>query len=120
MILKILFVALVALSSGSAFACDPNAETFYVSMYLPGPNWKGGVDIFEQDLRAHAEYLTGLYDQKVLKAGGPFMDSSGGMAVFCVANMAEAEKLVQADPGVISGVLKATIKEWYQVFKYRN
>lgn len=91
-------------------------ETFAI-IYEPGPNWIKGRDIFEQDLHDHGQYMASLLDQGHLLMGGPFTDSSGGMAIITVKDADEAAAILNKDPGVINGVFKAKLRPWYVVFR---
>jgi uncharacterized protein YciI len=94
----------------------PPKETFVI-LYEPGPKWIKGREIFDQDLQEHGQYMAKLLQQGHLELGGPFSDSSGGMGVIEVKDEDEAKAILKNDPGVNSGVFKATLHPWYVVFR---
>lgn len=87
-------------------------ETFAI-LYEPGPRWIKGREIFDQDLQEHGQYMAKLLEQGHLLMGGPFSDSSGGMAIITAKNAGEAADILKKDPGVF----KATLRPWYVVFR---
>ncbi len=84
------------------------SQTFAI-LYAPGPNWIKGKPIFEQDLQEHGQYMAKLLDQGHLELGGPFTDSSGGMAIITAKDNDEAAEILKNDPGVTKGVFTATL-----------
>lgn len=62
---------------------------------------------------AHREYLATLVEAGKLWMSGPWVDDTGAMLIYEADNMAEAERLLGADPYQEAGVLtNARIKEW--------
>jgi uncharacterized protein len=94
----------------------PEPQTFAI-LYAPGPNWIKGKPIFEQDLQEHGQYMAKLLDQGHLELGGPFTDSSGGMAIITAKDGNEAATILKNDPGVTKGIFTATLRPWYIVFR---
>lgn len=88
----------------------------YAIIYSPGEQWAEGRTIYQQDLRGHGEYMQSLLDDGRLMHGGPFSDSSGGMAIVRAASMEEAQRMVDNDPAVQSGVFSASLRPWQMVF----
>jgi uncharacterized protein YciI len=105
------------LFSAPCFAknCDAS-ENLYVLNYSPGPTWKTGAEVWDQDLKSHAMYMAQLLNDGKLKLGGPFTDSTGGMAVICVKDSIEAEDVLNHDPAIQSQIMVGTIKEWFIAF----
>lgn len=65
----------------------------------------------------HREHLSGLHEQGKLVMAGPWADDSGAMAVFEVADEAEARALLAADPYHEAGVVgDLQVREWRVVF----
>jgi len=89
----------------------------YAIIYEPGPKWVKGRTIFDQDLQEHGEYMQKLLDEGKLELGGPFSDSSGGMAIIVVNSKDEASAILKADPSIVKGVFTAKIRPWYIVFR---
>lgn len=86
---------------------------FHVIMHTPGVAWQAGTGFREQPgVMAHVEYMAGLLEAGTLAFGGPFLDDSGGMALLQGADLAEAERVAQADPSVQAGLLKARVVPW--------
>ena len=65
----------------------------------------------------HREFLTNLFDTGRLYAAGPFIDDKGGISIYDVADLAEAEATVATDPYTINGIFATTeIREWNPLF----
>ena len=58
----------------------------------------------------HGANMHELHQLGILIEGGPFLDHSGGMALIKVDSRAQAEKILMADPAVISGVFSAELR----------
>lgn len=66
----------------------------------------------------HREYLAGLLKQGKLYATGPFVDNSGALLVYDVADEAEARRLLAEDPYGQEGVVNVvSVKEWNVVME---
>ena len=90
----------------------------YVVVHTPGPAWKAGVPLFEQDgLQQHIGHFHALFEQGKLVMGGPYLDAAGGSAVGMMipeAGLSQAEitEFANADPSVASGLLRAEVRPW--------
>ena len=87
----------------------------YVVVHAPGPRWKAGVPLFEQEgLQAHIEHYRALLAQGKLEMGGPFLDEHAGGMMIAAAGLARSdiEAMAQADPAVVSGLLRVAVREW--------
>ena len=78
----------------------------FVALIGHGPNWKAGRSVYEQGpvITEHLVAMCGLYDRGALELGGPF-ERDGGIAVLDVDDEETAHAMMQADPGVLSGVM---------------
>jgi uncharacterized protein YciI len=66
---------------------------------------------------AHREFLKNLLDTGRLFAAGPFIDDTGGVSIYDVADLAEAEATLAQDPYTINGIFATTdIREWNAIF----
>lgn len=90
-------------------------ERCFAAIYERGPNWIAGKPITQQPLSEHVAYLMGLHDQSVVAMGGPFADETGGLVILAVTDSDEAARLIDHDPAVQSGVLKAQVREWRRI-----
>lgn len=90
-------------------------EQYFLIIHIPGPAWKAGEGFQNQNLMEHGAYIHSLYKQGIVIEGGPFLDNSGGMAIFKATDMTHAEELVRQDPAIISGVFTADIRPWMRV-----
>ena len=95
---------------------SPPQQTFAI-IYQPGPNWIKGRSIYEQDLYEHGQYMAKLLDQGHLQLGGPFSDSTGGMAIITARDADEAANILKNDPSITKGVFVATVRPWNIVFR---
>src|SRR5687768_4764412 len=86
--------AVLALTMGmlmmtSAAHAAPDQPVFAV-IYRPGPTWKPGLPMAQQDLRAHAGYIARLATEGRVVAGGGWVGVDGGMALLRCADADEA------------------------------
>lgn len=88
----------------------------FVVVYRPGPAWRAGRPVGEQDLRAHFHFMKALFDAGRLTLAGPFLDDDGGMAVFRARDRADAERTVASDPAVTSGVMIGQVRAFRAAF----
>lgn len=89
----------------------PQTQLF-LFVYSPGPAWRAGVPMAQQDMRPHGGYMRQLLEQGTLVAGGGFTDRDGGMAIVRAADMEAARALLAADPAIASGVFVADCMAW--------
>jgi uncharacterized protein YciI len=122
-LLGLLFVTTIVMAQTKPKDASPpltqpakEKQTFAI-VYEPGPKWAKGVEIFEQDLQEHGEYMQKLLDAGKLELGGPFSDSSGGMAIILVDGEDEASGILEADPAIKKGIFTAKLRPWYIVFR---
>lgn len=95
-----------------AQAPAPAARPTYLVVYKPGPAWKAGRPLAEQDLREHARYVLSLYTKGTLRFAGPFTDDAGGAMVVEASGEEDAAAIVAADPAVIGKVFVAERHPW--------
>jgi uncharacterized protein YciI len=113
--MKALIFFLLLLGAMPAAAQAPVASEprqLFVIHYSPGPAWRLGRPMREQDLRAHGAYYAGLLRDGRAFAGGGYVGEDGGLAIIRAANLAEAQALLAADPAITSGVFVATLRQW--------
>lgn len=64
-------------------------------------------DIQPEDLNEHRTYMMELISNNFLLISGPFTgDKKGGMFVIQVESEKHLRKIIENDPGVVSGILK--------------
>jgi uncharacterized protein YciI len=96
---------------------DDSPPTYFVLFHHPGPKWDPGKGFQDQPgVIHHVHYMAGFFGRGELVMGGPFLDNSGGMMVFNVADIEAARAIAQADPEVKSGLLSVTVKPWMAAF----
>lgn len=71
----------------------------------------------QANLKAHLLYLIDLEKKGILFASGPLFDRDGtmtgeGLTVVRAASIDEAERLAAADPFVVAGQRRPTVKRW--------
>jgi uncharacterized protein YciI len=88
---------------------------YFVIYFTQGEEWIKGKPIGEQGLQQHLEYWLKYGEEGKVLAGGPFMDSSGGIMVLEVKDVEEAKNLVSKDPAVTDKKLKPEIHQWRPV-----
>ncbi len=84
----------------------------FLFIYRPGPAWRAGAPMHEQDLRPHGAYWQRLVGEGRAFAAGRFLESEGGMAVVIAPGADAARAILAADPAITSGVFIATFEHW--------
>jgi uncharacterized protein YciI len=64
----------------------------------------------------HVEYMRIFLDEGILILGGPFLDDSGGMAVYELPDADIANAKATKDPAVQSGLLNVKVLPWLVPF----
>ncbi len=80
-----------------------------------GPKWQDGVPFGEQPgVEQHVAFMRSLEALGLMVLGGPFLDSTGGMAIL-EAPLDHAKRLAEQDPSVTAGLLTANVRPWMTV-----
>lgn len=84
----------------------------------PGPYWIGGKTVYEQGapIEAHLDAMRRRYDEGSVLLGGPYAVGIGGIAVLEVRDMDHAMAIMDADPGVVAGVLSYELRQHVNYF----
>jgi len=85
----------------------------YVAIIGHGPEWISGRSVFEQDravVQAHLESMRHRFQDGNLLLGGPF-DRAGGIAVWRADDLDHARRMMDADPGVATGLMDYDLYE---------
>jgi uncharacterized protein YciI len=78
----------------------------------------GDEELRLQTRPVHREYLRSLLDAGKLAMSGPWADDTGALIIYDAEDMAEAERILDADPYRDAGVIaNATLKEWRVVLR---
>jgi uncharacterized protein len=90
---------------------------FFAVIYKPGSTWEPGLPFHGQaGVHHHRDFLAEQYKAETLVFGGPFLDDSGGLAVFQVASREQLEKILQSDRAVQSGLLDYEVRPYFLGF----
>ena len=82
----------------------------FAVLYLRGPKWDPQRKFHEQDaVERHRDFLQAQHKQGRLIFGGPFIDDTGGLAVYRAASKGEVEALILSDETVQNGLLRYEI-----------
>jgi uncharacterized protein YciI len=84
----------------------------YAIIYEPGPNWLPGKPTREQPLKDHLAHLLRHGAEGRMTMGGPFLDNTGGLVIVVAESAEVPEQIVREDPGIVAGILKASIHKW--------
>jgi uncharacterized protein YciI len=115
--------AALTLTAAPALAQAPKAAppTYYLFVYSAGPAWKTGQPMSVQGLGPHGAYMTKLFKEGVVLAGGPTTDpEGGGLALVKARDMAEAKALLAADPAINAGIMTAQVRNWRPVMATKD
>lgn len=85
---------------------------FFELVYAPGESWVEGRPLTEQAIGPHVEYMTQLFQNRVMIAGGPLPGTDRGRYLIATQDAAAAERIVAADPGLASGLFSVTSHPW--------
>lgn len=105
-------LSVVTICTTSTLAAAGAPDQLFLFTYRPGPAWKAGMPMAQQDLRPHGQYMARLAAEGQVLAAGGFTDADGGMAIVRAENGEAAERLLAADPAIISGVFQASLRAW--------
>jgi uncharacterized protein len=111
----ILFLALMLVGAPALAQPEPAAAAprqLFLFLYRPGPAWRAGRPMREQDLRDHAAYHARLLREGRGFAGGGYVGENGGLAIVRAASLDEARAMLAADPAIQSGVFVAELRQW--------
>jgi uncharacterized protein YciI len=92
-----------------------SAPTRYVIFHRPGPTWNRQLGALEQPgVARHFEYLQAAFRAGKIQLAGPFPEGdTGGMIIMsAAATERDAAALVESDPGVKSGLIRAEVGAW--------
>jgi hypothetical protein len=90
----------------------PRTGELFLFICRPGPAWREGVPMEEQDLRLHGPYIRDLVTKGHAPAGGSFASNDGGLAIVKASHINEAGAMLEADPAIQSGIFIATLEHW--------
>ena len=90
----------------------------HIAIMSIGPNWESSGKDGSQGpiMKAHYDYMKGLYEMGVLVLGGPFKRAAGGLNVLESENKDAAEAALAEDPGVKAGLFTFEVREHYTMF----
>lgn len=115
-----LFLGIAGVSAAHAQTPTSSATTpprqLFLFLFAPGPTWRPGVPMRQQDLREHAAYHDRLVREGRGFAGGGYVGMEGGMAIVRAADRAEAQAMLAADPAILNGVFVAELRQWQPRF----
>jgi uncharacterized protein YciI len=101
--------------AGSApAAASATPGNMFLVVYQPGPSFRTGKPLKEQDLKEHGKYMLDLYAQGALLSAGPFLDESGGAVILKAPDHAAAAAITEDDPAVRAGVFIYQLYPWRQ------
>lgn len=101
--------------ANTAPAASP-ARQLFLFLFSPGPNWRPGLPMRQQDLRDHAAYHDRLVREGRSVAGGGYVGMDGGMAIVRAADLTEAQAMLAVDPAIVNGVFAAELRHWVPRF----
>jgi uncharacterized protein YciI len=92
------------------------AAVHQVVFHLPGPEWVPGLPLQQQvGVQEHKQHYAQWLAQGKLELGGPFLDAAGGGMMVACEGVGEDElrAFAQADPTVVSRLLRFEIRPWF-------
>jgi uncharacterized protein YciI len=112
-VLALLLLLGVGMAS-HAVAQSPAAEEkqLFLFLFRPGPAWREGLPMRQQDLKAHAAYHAELVRTGRAVAAGGYVGMDGGMAIVRAADLAEAQAILRDDPAILNKVFAGELRQW--------
>lgn len=92
-------------------SADIGDDQLFFLDYLPGPAWKKGKTLAEQEIQGHMAYVAKLFEETHLIAGGPTSETSGRYLASPIDKNAAA-KIVANDPSVKAKTFTVKISPW--------
>lgn len=112
-LLTLIFMTPVIGHASSETSAAEDDVVYYVLYYTPGENWTEGTPYDEQPgIEAHFEYLGKLFEDRRLLMGGRLRDAATGLMILRTGSLEEAREVVENDPGVVEGIVDATVNTW--------
>ena len=87
-------------------------KKFFAVLYSPGSNWVDGKPMSEQPIAGHVAYVKNLNNDGTVLLAGPFRDDDGGLTILQAESDDEARLIMDEDPDVRSGILRADVRGW--------
>lgn len=85
-------------------------KQFIYVIWAPRKDFMKTITKEEEDIMGqHFEYLKVLFQKEKLILAGPCLDSAFGIIVFTAESEEEAQKIMEDDPSVKAGVMKAEL-----------
>lgn len=119
---KLFFILFIIISSTSIFSQSKdtakpkiNIRQYWFVMLVKGDNRNQDSATAAKIQAGHMSNMSVMHKAGKLKVAGPFGDDGDwrGIFIFDCATKEEVEKLLQTDPAITSGRLKAIIKPWF-------
>ena len=82
-----------------------------VIIYQPGPAWKKGRPLVEQELQSHGRYLAELTKAGTILSAGPLAGTEGGL-VLISGPVTKAQSIMNADPAFVAGKFTGIVSQW--------
>jgi uncharacterized protein YciI len=96
----------------------PARGPLFVLDYRPGPKWRHGKSLVEQDLGKHLDYVASSLAAGTVLAGGP-VDAHHGRYIVTAPDRAAVDAWVKHDPAVTAEVVRVEVTGW-EVFNRRS
>ena len=81
-------------------------KQYVVVIYRPGSRWQQGTEFRKQPgIMEHVGFLQEQFKGGTLKAGGPFLDDTGGLSIFETSDIAALKLDVESDPTIVNGLM---------------
>lgn len=115
--MKALLLLALALAGAQPSTTPPapaaaQPRQLFLFLFRPGPAWRAGVPMRQQDLRDHAAYHARLLREGRGFAGGGYVGEDGGLAIVRAADPDAAQAMLAADPAIRNGVFVAELRQW--------
>lgn len=92
------------------------APGLYMIRLRPGPAYRHGTPLLQQDLREHGRYMRDLVQRGVILLADPTIAESGGLIVLHSASIEQARAHMLADPAIRSGLFVGEVSDWAPAF----
>jgi len=93
-------------------------KSAFAVLYRPGPAWNASLSFHQQEgVARHRDFLEAKHQEGSLIFGGPFLDDSGGLAVYRADSLDDVHRALASDETVKDGLLQYEIHPYVIAFR---
>jgi uncharacterized protein YciI len=95
-----------------------NPSQMFAVLYIRGPKWNEQLPFHKQEgVGRHRDFLASQHEAGTLLFGGPFLDDTGGLAVYTASSRDELVRALAVDETIADGLLRYELHPYVLAFK---